>query len=185
MHPSCRRHVPQHPHTSIWCCSIDCCIICVWLQQHWTPAGQQLLQPVLRFILSCVCLLGAAEVVEIPIGLDGKLQLCCFCVFEGMVGIFWPSMMSLRSRFVPEELRSTIINIFRLPLNLFVCIILARVRGPPPPLHRMRRQLGLRGVSLGILAGASAVQVRCKCGRAHAMHSARLAQHWAARPVFC
>ncbi len=62
-----------------------------------------------------------------------------------LVGVFWPSMMTMRAHYVPEDLRSTIINCFRIPLNLFVCIILYNVSGteryrgrtpgplPPPP----------------------------------------------------
>ena len=48
-----------------------------------------------------------------------------------MVGIFWPSMMKMRSVYVPEEQRSTIINIFRIPLNLFVCVVLYNVDAFP------------------------------------------------------
>ena len=59
---------------------------------------------------------------------EGKIQLLAFCVFEACVGIFWPSMMKLRSQYVPEESRSTIINFFRIPLNLFVCVMLYNVR---------------------------------------------------------
>ena len=58
---------------------------------------------------------------------EGKIQLLAFCVFEGCVGIFWPSMMKMRSQYVPEESRSTIINFFRIPLNMFVCIMLYNV----------------------------------------------------------
>lgn len=57
----------------------------------------------------------------------GQVQLLAFCVFEVVVGIFWPSMMTMRAHYVPEELRSTIINFFRIPLNLFVCVILYNV----------------------------------------------------------
>ncbi len=53
--------------------------------------------------------------------------MIAFCIFEVCVGIFWPSMMKMRAAYVPEELRSTIINIFRIPLNLFVCLVLANV----------------------------------------------------------
>ena len=59
---------------------------------------------------------------------EGKLQLVAFCVFEAAVGLFWPSMMKMRSQHVPEETRSTIINFFRIPLNLFVCVVLYNVR---------------------------------------------------------
>lgn len=58
---------------------------------------------------------------------EGKVQLVAFCVFEACVGIFWPSMMKLRSQYLPEESRSTIINFFRIPLNMFVCIMLYNV----------------------------------------------------------
>ena len=56
------------------------------------------------------------------------MQLVAFCVFEAAVGLFWPSMMKMRSQHVPEETRSTIINFFRIPLNLFVCVVLYNVR---------------------------------------------------------
>ena len=66
-----------------------------------------------------------------PITLAGKIQLLSFCAFECLVGVFWPSMMTLRSLYVPEEVRSTIINFFRIPLNLFVCIVLYNVSSMP------------------------------------------------------
>ncbi len=44
---------------------------------------------------------------------DGIVQLLAFCLFEVCVGVFWPSMMSMRAQYVPEEMRSTIINLFR------------------------------------------------------------------------
>jgi MFS transporter, MFS domain-containing protein family, molybdate-anion transporter len=62
-----------------------------------------------------------------PITFEGKLTLFGFLVFEAMVGIFWPSMMKMRATYVPEEVRSTVMNCFRIPLNLFVCIILYNV----------------------------------------------------------
>ncbi|MFQ6665541.1 hypothetical protein Gotur_032249, partial [Gossypium turneri] len=52
------------------------------------------------------------------------LQLLGFCTFEACVGIFWPSIMKMRSQYIPEEARSTIMNFFRIPLNIFVCIVL-------------------------------------------------------------
>lgn len=66
--------------------------------------------------------------VRAGISWEGKLQLVAFCVFEAAVGLFWPSMMKMRSQHVPEETRSTIINFFRIPLNLFVCVVLYNVR---------------------------------------------------------
>lgn len=58
---------------------------------------------------------------------EGKLIMMGFLVFECLVGIFWPSMMKMRATYVPEEIRSTVMNCFRIPLNLFVCVILYNV----------------------------------------------------------
>ncbi|CAA3005035.1 molybdate-anion transporter-like [Olea europaea subsp. europaea] len=61
----------------------------------------------------------------------GCLQLLGFCTFEACVGIFWPSIMKMRSQYIPEEARSTIMNFFRIPLNIFVCIVLYNVNAFP------------------------------------------------------
>ncbi|THU74322.1 hypothetical protein C4D60_Mb04t32140 [Musa balbisiana] len=65
------------------------------------------------------------------ISFSGRVQLLGFCVFEACIGIFWPSMMKMRSQYIPEESRSTIMNFFRIPLNIFVCIILYNVNAFP------------------------------------------------------
>ena len=45
-----------------------------------------------------------------------------FLVLEGMVGMFNSCGATLRSRYYPEHLQSTIMSIFRLPLNLLVVL---------------------------------------------------------------
>eukprot|EP00268_Persea_americana_P011146 TRINITY_DN1466_c0_g1_i6.p1 TRINITY_DN1466_c0_g1~~TRINITY_DN1466_c0_g1_i6.p1 ORF type:complete len:462 (+),score=66.34 TRINITY_DN1466_c0_g1_i6:462-1847(+) len=59
------------------------------------------------------------------------ILLLGFCIFEACVGIFWPSIMKMRSQYIPEEARSTIMNFFRIPLNIFVCIVLYNVNAFP------------------------------------------------------
>ncbi|XP_076448468.1 molybdate-anion transporter-like [Babylonia areolata] len=49
-----------------------------------------------------------------------------FLVFEMCVGIFWPSLSTMRGKYVPEETRATTMNIFRVPLNFIVVIILTQ-----------------------------------------------------------
>ncbi|KAK1257423.1 hypothetical protein QJS04_geneDACA020096 [Acorus gramineus] len=65
------------------------------------------------------------------ISFSGCIQLFGFCTFEACVGIFWPSIMKMRSQYIPEEARSTIMNFFRIPLNIFVCIVLYNVNAFP------------------------------------------------------
>ncbi|CAA0813050.1 Major facilitator superfamily protein [Striga hermonthica] len=65
------------------------------------------------------------------ISFSGSLQLLGFCTFEACVGLFWPSIMKMRSQYIPEEARSTIMNFFRIPLNIFVCVVLYNVNAFP------------------------------------------------------
>lgn len=61
------------------------------------------------------------------ISFGGSILIFGFCTFEACVGIFWPSIMKMRSQYIPEEARSTIMNFFRIPLNIFVCVVLYNV----------------------------------------------------------
>ncbi|KAF3552582.1 hypothetical protein DY000_02006221, partial [Brassica cretica] len=72
-----------------------------------------------------------SKVKEEGLSLTCSIQLLGFCVFEACVGIFWPSIMKMRSQYIPEEARSTIMNFFRVPLNIFVCIVLYNVDAFP------------------------------------------------------
>ncbi|XP_058104891.1 uncharacterized protein LOC131248568 [Magnolia sinica] len=65
------------------------------------------------------------------ISFGGCIQMIGFCIFEACVGIFWPSIMKMRSQYIPEEARSTIMNFFRIPLNIFVCVVLYNVSAFP------------------------------------------------------
>ncbi|CAL5430076.1 unnamed protein product [Camellia sinensis] len=65
------------------------------------------------------------------ISFSGYVLLIGFCAFEACVGIFWPSIMKMRSQYIPEEARSTIMNFFRIPLNIFVCVVLYNVDAFP------------------------------------------------------
>lgn len=51
-----------------------------------------------------------------------------FLVFEIACGIMFPTFGSLRSIYIPEENRATIMNIYRIPHNIFVVIILINKR---------------------------------------------------------
>ncbi|XP_047083167.1 molybdate-anion transporter-like [Lolium rigidum] len=83
------------------------------------------------FLPVATSLLVPASLKGNGISFAGSLQLLGFCTFESCVGIFWPSIMKMRSQYIPEEARSTIMNFFRIPLNLFVCVVLYNVNAFP------------------------------------------------------
>ncbi|KAM0935127.1 putative molybdate-anion transporter, MFS transporter superfamily [Dioscorea sansibarensis] len=97
-----------------------------YMQIIFTIAAFTLLLPVItNFLVAPSTVKGGS------ISFGGCLQLFGFCTFEACVGIFWPSIMKMRSQYIPEEARSTIMNFFRIPLNIFVCIVLYNVNAFP------------------------------------------------------
>lgn len=51
----------------------------------------------------------------------------CFCLFELCCGIYFPALGTLKAITVPDEMRSTMSNLFRIPLNFMVMIVLLKV----------------------------------------------------------
>jgi len=72
---------------------------------------------------------GIAAISLIPPIIASENQVVIFVgflVFEFCVGIFWPAMGVLRGKYVPESTRTTIMNIFRVPLNIIVILLLVQ-----------------------------------------------------------
>merc|ERR1719215_688627 len=55
---------------------------------------------------------------------DLPVTMAAFLLFEFCVGMYFPSIGVLKSEVVPEDLRSTVYNIYRVPLNGIVVILL-------------------------------------------------------------
>mmetsp|Transcript_17439 Transcript_17439/g.37960 ORF Transcript_17439/g.37960 Transcript_17439/m.37960 type:complete len:463 (-) Transcript_17439:278-1666(-) len=130
------------PHGFIFASFMLACMggssVAAKLMSRPSPAPEKYMQYV--FVLSAFSLLvpvwfaGKPPVEGQAVGgitFDGKVQMVGFLIFEICVGIFWPSLMSMRSKYIPEDCRATIMNFFRLPLNLFVCIVLYNVSAFP------------------------------------------------------
>ena len=49
-----------------------------------------------------------------------QIRFVAFLVFEACVGLYFPMMGTLKGDIVPEDMRSTIYNLYRLPLNVVV-----------------------------------------------------------------
>jgi len=73
------------------------------------------------FLISCASL-------SVPIFFENQtIVLAAFLTFESTVGVFWPAMGTMRSKYIPEESRATIMNFFRIPLNAIVVLVLFNV----------------------------------------------------------
>merc|ERR1712054_513811 len=49
-----------------------------------------------------------------------QVRFVAFLVFEACVGLYFPMVGTLKGDIVPEDMRSTIYNLYRLPLNVIV-----------------------------------------------------------------
>ncbi|WZY98594.1 hypothetical protein YC2023_070923 [Brassica napus] len=97
-----------------------------YMQIVFLVSAASLLLPITTSVL-----VTPSRVKEEGLSLTCSIQLLGFCVFEACIGIFSASIMKMRSQYIPEEARSTIMNFFRVPLNLFVCIVLYNVDALP------------------------------------------------------
>jgi len=76
----------------------------------------------ISFILHAIAslaFLGSSWCLDMP----GPLYLF-FLIFEGTCGMFWPTYGTIRSVMIPEANRAAISTFFRIPLNLFVVLIM-------------------------------------------------------------
>ena len=68
----------------------------------------------------------AAAALSVPVLLPGQptLAFVGFLVFEFVVGAYFPAIGMLKGKIIPDAQRSTIYNLFRVPLNLIVLGVL-------------------------------------------------------------
>jgi len=79
------------------------------------------LQPTSRLLV--VFALGAGSLIVAAMVCNlSLLRLCfaAFCLFEFCVGVYFPSVGILKSELVPERVRGTVYNLYRVPLNVVV-----------------------------------------------------------------
>ncbi len=70
-----------------------------------------------------------AAMVTITMFLEYKsVVYFMFLVFESTVGLFYPSYGVIKSERIPEDIRSGVMNIFRIPLNAFVVLLLLKIK---------------------------------------------------------
>ena len=78
--------------------------------------------------------------------------VAAFFAFEGCVGMYFPSIGTLRSKYVPDSHRGVIMNLFGIPLNALVVTVFLSIK-----------RLGVSGalsVSAGALGLASAAMLK-------------------------
>ncbi|KAL5715484.1 hypothetical protein ACHQM5_017296 [Ranunculus cassubicifolius] len=106
-------------------------ILSSWNENFGDPSESKDLLTQVKGAAIAIASVAPSEIRGEGITFAGCVQVLGFCTFESCVGIFRPSIMKMRSQYIPEEARSTIMNFFRIPLNIFVCIVLYNVNAFP------------------------------------------------------
>jgi len=81
----------------------------------------------LMTILMGVFLFGGAALSCPIISNDAHLLLGGFIVFEMMCGVYFASFYALRSEIVPDRGRATILNLYRVPMNILVLMLFLNI----------------------------------------------------------
>lgn len=89
-------------------------------------------------IASFVSMSSSSSIIAMPLA----ALVAAFFAFEGCVGMYFPSIGTLRSKYVPDSHRSVIMNLFGIPLNVLVVSVFLSIK-----------KLGVSG-ALGVSSGA-------------------------------
>lgn len=110
---------PTIPYGIIFACFMIACSLGSTIF-GLTDTSSQLMPALMRNVF-----MFASASMAVPILVESRaVRMCSFVLFEACVGMFWPAIGTLRSAHLPESHRATIINLFRIPLNIIVCLVL-------------------------------------------------------------
>jgi MFS family permease len=95
--------------------------------------GSRIFALVSRFVSVPVVAFGTLVIATcchatVLLGGSPKLNFYAFLLFELCVGMYFPSIGTLKGKLVPEECRSAVYNLYRLPLNaIVVCALVFQI----------------------------------------------------------
>jgi MFS transporter, MFS domain-containing protein family, molybdate-anion transporter len=102
-----------------------CVMIGSTLFQLFSFSKQNLYKiPLVMHAVAC----GAMFLTSVSVGTAPTVVYVMFLLFETCVGVFYPAYGCIKSEKIPEEIRSAVMNIFRIPLNLFVLVLLLKIK---------------------------------------------------------
>ena len=142
------------PYGTIFSCFMVCCLLGSGTFGAIAKAGLRTELSTLGMLSLATLAMGAAA-VGTSAGVASLFPLvAAFFAFELCVGMYFPSIGTLRSRYVPDSHRSVIMNLFGIPLNLLVISVFLSIK-----------RLGVSG-ALSVATGALSVAAACSAALA-------------------
>ena len=138
------------PYGKVFSCFMVCCLLGSTIFGAVAKAGVRTEVSTLGMLGLATIAMGAASA-----GTGGGVVAAlaplaaAFFAFEACVGMYFPSIGTLRSRYVPDSHRSVIMNLFGIPLNLLVISVFLCIK-----------RLGVSG-ALRVATGALGLATTC------------------------
>ena len=123
--------------------SVNCMLL--WPEQVWmSPKSTSTMLAVATAAMAVAPAVGGTSLAAI---------VAAFFVFEACVGMYFPSIGTLRSKYIPDSHRSVIMNLFGIPLNLLVVSVFLSIRslGVQGALRCATAALGVATVCMNLL----------------------------------
>jgi len=140
------------PFGTIFSCFMTCSLLgSLWFGKF--IGGSQTVETMATGMLGLSTLSMALAAVSIKYGATSVIGLVGILLalfsYQGCVGMYFPTIGTIRSKFIPDDKKSVILSLFGVPLNTLVVIIYLSIS-----------KLGASG-SLGVAAGALAMATCC------------------------
>lgn len=137
------------PYGTVFSCFMACCLFGSSLFGQFAKMPAPTTETVTAGMLAVATLAMTTATVTVSSTMSLPFIIASFFAFEACVGMYFPSIGTLRSKYVPDSHRSVIMNLFGIPLNVLVVGVFLSIS-----------KLGLKG-ALGISSGALALATFC------------------------
>mmetsp|Transcript_53005 Transcript_53005/g.128588 ORF Transcript_53005/g.128588 Transcript_53005/m.128588 type:complete len:602 (+) Transcript_53005:72-1877(+) len=137
------------PYGTVFSCFMACCLFGSTLFGQFAKMSTPKTETVTAGMLAVATLAMTTATATVSSTMSLPLIMASFFTFEACVGMYFPSIGTLRSKYVPDSHRSVIMNLFGIPLNILVVGVFLSIS-----------KLGLNG-ALGISSGALALATFC------------------------
>lgn len=125
--PKLDRFYPNLPHGQVF----GCFMACLMIGSASFPFLNSLRDKTPALLRDSILVGAVALGIASFSSATGPVTSICFFVFEVVCGLYFPGIGIVKSQYVAEEVRATVYNIFRIPLNLIVVIVLANLGSIP------------------------------------------------------
>jgi len=122
------------PYGTVFSCFMACCLLGSTLFGQLSNMGVRTEASTAGMLSVATLAMGTAAFVVSTAGTSSAIAMpfaamvAAFFAFEGCVGLYFPSIGTLRSKYLPDSHRTVIMNLFGIPLNALVVSVFLSIK---------------------------------------------------------